>query len=620
MCGFFVVKMKKNTTDAINKQKFINCTKMMRHRGPDDLKFYYDRNIYIGFNRLSIIDLSYKGSQPFQDQKSNQILVFNGHITNSELLKKNINKNKIFKGHSDTEVLYKLIDSHHNKVLNLIEGMFSFISYDKKKNNLFIARDQFGIKPLYYFEDKNYFVFSSEIKPILKFINKNKISDDAVVNFFFHGSQDHDDKTFFQDIKIFKSGHYMNINNNKISNYSDYFSIFDKKQNYDDSSLVQNIYKEKFSNLITKYLHSDTKCASFLSSGVDSSYISKLVSQKVDYKTETFTYGFKGYYSEDKSAKKFAKFYNLKSNVETLSPEDVINNFEKVLYKTESPITSLRLIAVDKLYALVNKLGYKVILEGTGGDEALGGYKYNYLYYLKDKFNLNLNKISNYIIGESLKSKNLSQKVLSNILTLTHQGGSTTDGTPFVYSDLFNFDFLNNSIDEKSYFTKNKSYYKYLNNLQKSQYKDIYHIKLPKILNFSDKIAMSYSVETRFPYLDPDFFKFCFNLRNDYKFKKNESRWPAKQFFENEVSNFVNFKSKKTIVDPQSQWLRTYLYEFLYDNLNSKNFRNLKYFNQQNIIKHIENFKKRNIPTSYNIFQILSFFLFFKKFNNLSNE
>ena len=131
---------------------------------------------------------------------------------------------------------------------------------------------------------------------------------------------------------------------------------------------------------------------------------------------------------------------------------------------------------------------------------------------------------------------------------------------------------------------------------------------------------MSYSVETRFPYLDPDFFKFCFNLRNDHKFKKNESRWPAKQFFENEVTKFINFKSKKTIVDPQSQWLRTSLYEFLYDNLNSKNFRNLKYFNQQNIIKHIENFKKRNIPTSYNIFQILSFFLFFKKFNNLSNE
>ena len=119
-----------------------------------------------------------------------------------------------------------------------------------------------------------------------------------------------------------------------------------------------------------------------------------------------------------------------------MSPEDVINNFEKVLYKTESPITSLRLIAVDKLYASVNKLGYKVILEGTGGDEALGGYKYNYLYYLKDKFNLNLNKISNYIISESLKSKNLSQKVLSNILTLTHQGGSTTDGTP-LYTLIF---------------------------------------------------------------------------------------------------------------------------------------------------------------------------------------
>ena len=196
---------------------------------------------------------------------------------------------------------------------------------------------------------------------------------------------------------------------------------------------------------------------------------------------------------------------------------------------------------------------------------------------------------------------------------MTHQGGSTTDGTPFVYSDLFNFDFLNNSIDEKSYFTKNKSYYKYLNNLQKSQYKDIYHIKLPKILNFSDKIAMSYSVETRFPYLDPDFFRFCFNLKNNHKFKKNESRWPAKQFFENEVSNFVNFKSKKTIVDPQSQWLRTSLYEFLYDNLNSKNFRNLKYFNQQNIIKHIENFKKEIY------LQAIIFFKYYLSFYFLKN-
>ena len=121
---------------------------------------------------------------------------------------------------------------------------------------------------------------------------------------------------------------------------------------------------------------------------------------------------------------------------------------------------------------------------------------------------------------------------------------------------------------------------------------------------------MSYSVETRFPYLDPDFFRFCFNLKNNHKFKKMKADGQLNNF-ENEVSNFVNFKSKKTIVDPQSQWLRTSLYEFLYDNLNSKNFRNLKYFNQQNIIKHIENFKKK-IYTSYNIFSNTIFLLFLK--------
>ena len=167
MCGFFVVKPK-NKKFLVNKKKFIHCTKMMKHRGPDDLNFYFDKNICMGFNRLSIIDLSSNGAQPFQSEDSQQVLVYNGYLSNSKSLKNKLrqsDKNIHFKGHSDTEVLYRLIDSYDNKVFKFIKGMYSFVSFHKKKNSLLVARDPFCIKPLYFFENKDYFVFSSEIKP-----------------------------------------------------------------------------------------------------------------------------------------------------------------------------------------------------------------------------------------------------------------------------------------------------------------------------------------------------------------------------------------------------------------------------------------------------------------------
>jgi len=134
MCGFFVVKPKTKKI-SINKRRFINCTKMMTHRGPDDLKFYFDDDICMGFNRLSIIDLSNKGAQPFQENNSNQVLVFNGFISNSEELKLSFfnNKKYSFKGQSDTEVLFKLLDNYNTKTFDHIRGMYSFVSYNKKK-------------------------------------------------------------------------------------------------------------------------------------------------------------------------------------------------------------------------------------------------------------------------------------------------------------------------------------------------------------------------------------------------------------------------------------------------------------------------------------------------------
>lgn len=616
MCGFFVVKPKTKKI-SINKRRFINCTKMMTHRGPDDLKFYFDDDICMGFNRLSIIDLSNKGAQPFRENNSNQVLVFNGFISNSEELKLSFfnNKKYLFKGQSDTEVLFKLLDNYSTKTFDYIRGMYSFVSYNKKKNSLLVARDPLGIKPLYHYEDQNLFIFSSEIKPIIQFTKKKNISNESVLNYFFAGSQDFSGKTFFSGIKSIKSGSYLKINNNRVTSYKSFFNLYEDTQKYKKLSKKSSyeIYEKKFSQLINEYIYSDVNCGSFLSSGIDSSYIAKTMSKKLDYNIETFTYGFKNFLSEDIAAKKFAESYKLKSNTVTLTPLDVINNIENVITKIESPITSIRLIAVDKLYSLVKKKGIKVILEGTGGDEALGGYGYNFYQHLRDKHKLAPKKFIEYVLIEASKSKNFYKKIVDIITTLNNQNGSTTDGTPFVYSSLFNYEFLNENLNEEFFFTKKQSYFKKLNFLQKSQYKDIYEIKLPKLLNYSDKIAMSHSVETRFPYLDQDYFKFCFNLKNSVKFNNFESRWPSKIFFSKD-KKIGQFGNKKSIVDPQKNWISNNLYDFIYDNFNSIFFSNLPYFNKKKIIKLMENIKKNDLPTSYNIFQILTFAVFYKKF------
>ena len=174
MCGFFVVKSKSKNF-KINKKKFIFCTKMMKHRGPDELNFHFEDNIYFGFNRLSIIDGSKNGSQPFLSEKKDKLLVFNGEIYNAQKLRNSELIDRNFKGYSDTEVLMKLYEKNKENILNQINGMFAFLIFDKNKDSLLVARDQFGIKPLYYYEDKDIFIFSSEIKPIVKYTKKKNI-------------------------------------------------------------------------------------------------------------------------------------------------------------------------------------------------------------------------------------------------------------------------------------------------------------------------------------------------------------------------------------------------------------------------------------------------------------
>ena len=616
MCGFFVIK-KKTDQFKVNKNLFIESCDLIDHRGPDDKQNLFTRNISIGFRRLSIIDLSEKGRQPMMGKSNKTIMVFNGEIYNANKLKKKLSGD-YFKGNSDTEVLLKLYETYGDKCLNMIKGMFSFIVYDKIDDSLFIARDQFGIKPLYYYEKEDYIIFSSEIKPILNYIKKSEINQNTLAEYFLLGRQDHYDKTFFKDIKSVEPAHCYKFKSQK-KYKKKYWSIYDQ----DTENLSEKDSIDRLSNILSEtideYLISDRKIGTFLSSGIDSTSLTSVIANKVNYKLNTFTYDFKNNFKlgEASQVKKNLEKLNVTNETFFLDSDFVLNNFDKMCKILESPFSSIRHFGVYGLYQLAKSNGYKVIIEGAGGDEILGGYASSYLPYILDKYK-NKNKIIEEIFKIAKKSsKGFETEILNTIMTLTHQGGSSTDATPFVDVNSFDQEFLNNTTSEIFYSLKKSNYTNFdkMNNVQKSQIFEIQDHRLPRNLKYTDRLSMVSGVETRLPFLDITLAKYCFNLRNDLKLKNNTNRWIMKRVLKKYQQKIIFSKSKKFIVDPQKKWLQNEMKEYLMDNLSSEEFKNLNIFNQKYILEKIDKyFKDKSPETSFQYMQILSAFRFIQNF------
>ena len=616
MCGFFGIFHKnKNKKDANTFDKAAN---LISHRGPDDSRYVEFAELQVKFFRLSILDLSKNGMQPMVSQNQRYLMVFNGEIYNASNIKKKLS-NINFLGTSDSEVLFNLLIIKGEKAVNEIEGMFSFIFFDKKTKKIIFCRDRFGIKPLYYYEDKKQIIFSSEIKPILKYKNLDSVNKTIALEFFLKGSMDHSNNSIFKNIKSLLPGYCLIFKAFKSSNFC-YWNINKKKVNISSENHLTKNIQNLFIKSVDKHLISDREIGLFLSGGTDSTALAYLMSQKIDYNLKTYTYGF----SNDK---KFSEYLVVNKTIEKLNvsniavdikPSDITDNMEKIVNILESPFTSIRIFGMYKLYELVKKDGLKVIIEGDGGDELFGGYDYNFLFYALDaaKKSKNPKKFSQLIFKliELKNKKNTFEDSLINFLiTLTFQNGSTSDGTPYVESDNFNLNYLSKYVDE-SFYQEDKI--PRLNKLQFSQYLDINYLKLPRSLKYKDRISMNFGIETRLPFLDHNFAQFAFNIPNDYKIKNFNTRYIFKKSISNLMKKKIMFKkTKKTLADPQTNWLKNSLKDFANDTFHSNFFKDIELFNQKEIIKNFNKFcKSKNNENSFQYFQMLTYSYFQKNF------
>ena len=366
MCGIVGFTNNIDNTDEV-------LGKMMdriRHRGPDAEGRYIDDDIALGHRRLSIIDISSSGDQPIFNEDGSLVIVFNGEIYNyKEIREKLVEAGHRFKTNTDTEVLIHGYEEYGEKLLNMLRGMFSFVIWDQNKKELFGARDFFGIKPMYYAKMNGTLMFGSEIKSFLEHPEFVKELNTAALENYLTFQYSPTSETFFKNVYKLPPAHYFRFKDGKFEakRYWDVKFNADGKPQLDE---WVNRISDTFHNSVEAHKIADVEVGSFLSSGVDSSYVAAIAD--VD-KTFTVGFGSDEKYNEIGWAKNFSAAIGKENTSKVITPEEYWNSLSMIQYHMDEPLADPSAVA---LYFVCNIASdkLKVVLSGEGADEIFGGY------------------------------------------------------------------------------------------------------------------------------------------------------------------------------------------------------------------------------------------------------
>ena len=523
MCGFLCI----SKSEQFTQEQILKSLDLQSHRGPDDTKISFDHlsGVFLGFNRLSIQDLSQNASQPMKDERDEVFLVFNGEIYNFKKIKTQFKNSQIgTRTNSDTEVILDLyLNFGIEGLLKNIKGMFSILIHDKRINKIFAIRDKFGMKPLYYSFFKNSYIFSSEIKSILNLKRDNDWDYHNALNPALTCYLPPKGKTLFNNVSEIKQGNYVELDLKKNSinefEYTNILNEVDKKKYSQISNLSKNDYISKFIEILEKsideHLISDSKVGILFSAGLDSSIISKLAADK---KPDLNLFHFsdkKDIFNSTHYANIFSDKYKANLNIINEADINFKKEFIKMIYHYEFP-NKPEGIVLNNVCEIANSKGFKSLLTGDCADELFSGYEIHKNFYLRYKssksflfklVNKLLNKTTNldlyestrydpiqtdYFIQPSLQS--LSEIPINLIL---HRGLRNNE----FLSSISKYDFLNSDFE-----TKMQAFI--LDNI---------NFAMQRYLKRSDSIGMMNSVELRIPFLDYDLFNFVVNSPLKYK-------------------------------------------------------------------------------------------------------
>ena len=562
MCGIagYISKEK------VDIDKFNSMVDIIEHRGPNDRGVYVNDRIAFGHRRLSIIDTSNAGHQPYE-YRNRYILIFNGEIYNyKELREELINNGYTFSSQSDTEVLIAAYDYYGRECVNKFNGMWAFAVHDKSKNEVFVSRDRFGIKPLYYYENNGTFLFASEIKQILCMIESGqKVNRKRLFEYLIRGYSDFTEETMIEGIYQLRGGNNLiyNLDSNlfTIDEYYNLSNVKRFKTSFDESKMC---FKETFDNAINIRLRSDVPLGYCLSGGLDSSAIvctaDRLVREKeYDITQKSISSCFEDErYDEQEYIDEVLKNTNVDGVKIFPEGDSLLEELDKVIWHMDEPFSSTSQYAQWNVFKGAHNNGLTVMLDGQGADEQLAGYtgfysvifaeylrKFRFISFAKElkkykELRASTEKyVKSYkIVVEAIISAYLPRYIQKlgklHLFYLRRE-------SPFSKKD------LKKTIMGIDLYPANNSRKYILDNFK---------CNLSMLLRYEDRNSMAFSVESRVPFLDYKLVEAAFKMPIEYKIQNGITKRILRESLDGVLPEKIKTRySKLGFVTPEDQWI-----------------------------------------------------------------
>ena len=560
ICGFKGLK---------DKELLAQMSETLRHRGPDQKGDYFDIENKIGLahRRLSIVDLSLSAKQPLTNEDSSIYLICDGEIYNFKELRKDLKaKGHRFRSKTDSEVIIHAYEEYKEECLRYFNGMFAFCIWDKKRKEMFLARDRLGIKPLYYYLKNDIFLFSSELKALLNYkrITKELNYDALYLSLTLHYLPM--EESVFKGIKHLLSGHYIKISPDTFE-VKKYYQLQKKSLNLSLEETREKIFTILKSSVNLRLI-SDASVAIMLSGGLDSSTITALASA-AHGKVTTYTVGFGDKNDEFAFAKEVAHRFNTDHHEIIIKPKDAIDEMEKIVYHNDEPLAETGVIPIYLIAKRLKESNIKVVLFGEGSDEIFGGYPWH---------KLGLWPLT--MLPETVK-----RKLFFYMITYFQ-----TDKKKF---DIYNFlnERFNKEIDQNFSFLAKMLTYEIHNHLPFNH------------LHKVDRMTMAHSIEARAPFLDHRLVELVYSLPDKLKIGFFSEKYILRQAMKEILPAATMRRKKQAWKVPVSDWLINDFKEMSRDLLLSRDSISVRLLSKKQIeelyqpARGLENIKRKILLT-----------------------
>lgn len=554
-----------NFKGDVDRERFENMVDIIEHRGPDDRGTFFRSGLALGHRRLSIIDLSKDGHQPFF-YKERYVTVYNGEIYNYKELRVELEKMGYqFHTKTDTEVLTAAFDCWGKECVHRFNGMWAFAILDQEKEELYCSRDRFGIKPFYYYMDSTQFIFGSEIKQILCMLDENPtVNQTRLLEFLVCGDQDYTAETMFKDIMQLRGGHEitLNLKNNEIR-FNQYYDLGKKNIQHDSYKEDCHKFRKAFENSIKLRMRADVPVGYCLSGGLDSSSIVSMANdlvqksgKKVEQHAVSSCFEDKAY-DEQEYIDEVIKSTNIHSHKIYPNGSKLFDEVDKIIWHMDEPFGSTSIYAQWNVFREARKNGLTVMLDGQGADEQLAGYSAFYGVCFADllkrfKFITFLRELRTYKKRRASTEKhvNARQIVLAAVAAAymppkIHVSMSETYleslGLPFTVEQLKEV-YQDRNIypmgDAKQYILDSMQY------------------GMQSLLHFEDRDSMAFSIESRVPFLDYELVEAVFEIPFEHKIRKGITKAVLRDGLQGILPEKIRTRySKLGFTTPEDKWI-----------------------------------------------------------------